>query len=77
MPKGGVGPVTFEFAVGFGLLRIFELAHMLGLAMGKPVAVGALLALPAFGLLAGGSKIDEFSHSKPRRYSDTTVWTLM
>jgi hypothetical protein len=66
-----------EFAVGFGLLRIFALAQMFGLAVGKPVGVGALLALPALGLLAGGSKIDNLSHSKPQRNSDAAVRTLM
>jgi hypothetical protein len=59
--------VKLEFTVGFGLLRIFELAQMFGLAVGKSVGVGALLALPALGLLADGSKIDKLSHSRPQR----------
>jgi hypothetical protein len=60
-------PVTVEFAVGFGLLRSFELAQVFGLAVRKPLGVGALLALPALGLLPNGSKIDKLSHSRPRR----------
>jgi len=59
--------VPVEVAAGFGLLRVFDLAQMLGLTVGKPIGVGALIALPPFGSLAGRSKIDEFSHSTSRR----------
>lgn len=43
---------------GFRLLRVFEIAHVLGLAVGKSFGVGKLFALPPLGLLAGRSKID-------------------
>jgi len=55
--------VAIEFDIGFCLARIFEFAHVLWLAVGKPVRIGALLALSACGLLARRPKIDEFSHS--------------
>ena len=55
--------MAIEFDICFCLSRIFEFALMLWLAMGKPICGGALFVLSAFGLLAGRSKINEFSHS--------------
>jgi hypothetical protein len=60
--------VPVEFVAGSRLLRVFEFAQVLGLAVGKSVGVGELLALPALGLLTGRSKIHKFSHS--------TLWTV-
>jgi hypothetical protein len=59
--------VTVEFVAGFRLLRVFELAQMFGLAVGKPAGVGTFVVVPALGLLTGRSKIDKFSHSTPQR----------
>jgi len=59
--------VTVVFVTGFRLLRVFELAQVLWLAVGKPVCVGTLLAVLALGLLAGRSKIEKFSHFTFRR----------
>ena len=36
---------------------------MLGLAVGKPIGVGKLIASLPFGTLTHGPKIDQFSHS--------------
>jgi hypothetical protein len=60
-------PVPIEIAPGFRLLRGFELAQVLGLTVGKPIGVGTRIGLPSFGALAGHPKIDQFSHSVPRR----------
>jgi hypothetical protein len=59
--------VPVEIAAGFVLLGGFELAQALGLTVGKSIGVGTLIVLLALGSLAGGSKIDQFSHSSPRR----------
>jgi hypothetical protein len=59
--------VAIEVVAGFRLLCAFEFAQMLGLAVGKSVGLGTLIALLPLGLLAGRSKIDKFSHSTPRR----------
>jgi hypothetical protein len=59
--------VTIEIVPGFRLLRAFESAQMLGLAVCKPVGFRTLICLPPLGLLAGRSKIDKFSQSTPRR----------
>jgi hypothetical protein len=59
--------VPVEIVAGFGLLRVFEFAQMFGLAVGKPIGPGTLIALPPFSLLAGRSKIDNVCHSTPRR----------
>jgi hypothetical protein len=59
--------VQIEIAAGFFLLRGYEFAPVLGLTMGKTVAIGAQIVLPFFGALAGNSKIDQFSHAAPRR----------
>jgi hypothetical protein len=56
--------VPIEFVTGFRLLRVFELAQMSGLAVGKPVGVGTLFAVLSLGLLTGRSKIDKFSHPR-------------
>jgi hypothetical protein len=59
--------VTVELVIGFRLLRVFEFAQVFRLAVGKSVGVGTLFAVPPLGLLAGRSKIDEFSDSMSRR----------
>jgi hypothetical protein len=56
-------PVPVEVFAGFGLLRIVELAQVLGPAVGKPIGVGELIALLPFGALARGPQVDQFSHS--------------
>jgi hypothetical protein len=60
-------PVPIEVAIGFRLLRGFELALVLGLTVGKAIGVGVRIVLPLFGSFAGHSKIDQFSHAAPRR----------
>jgi hypothetical protein len=55
--------VPVEIAAGFRLLGGFERAQALGPAVGKTTGVDTLIVLLPFGLLAGGSKIDQFSHS--------------
>jgi hypothetical protein len=60
-------PVPIEVVAGFRMLCAFEFAQMLGLAVGKSVGLGMLIALPPLGSLAGCSKIDKFSHSTARR----------
>jgi hypothetical protein len=55
--------VPVEFVAGFRLLRVFEFAQVFGLAVGKPIGAGELLALRTLGLLTGRSKIHKFSHS--------------
>ena len=49
---------------GFRLLRVFELAQVFRLAVGKSVGVGTLFAVLSLGLLTGRSKIDKFSHPR-------------
>jgi hypothetical protein len=55
--------VPIEIAAGFRLLGGFERAQALGPTVGKSISVGTLIILLPFGLLASGSKIDQFSHS--------------
>jgi len=62
--------VTIEIVVDFRLLRAFEFGQMLGLAMRKSVGLSPLIIPPPLGLLAGRSKIDEFSHSLTQRQPD-------
>jgi hypothetical protein len=50
--------VPVEVLAGFGLPRVFELAQMLGLAVGKSIGVGKLIASLPFGTLTHGPKID-------------------
>jgi hypothetical protein len=59
--------VPIEIAVGFRLLGGFEFAQALGLTVGKAISVSTLIVLPPLSLLAGRSKIDQFSHSASRR----------
>ncbi|HEY4981866.1 MAG TPA: hypothetical protein VII24_07980 [Pseudolabrys sp.] len=56
-----------EIAAGFDLLRAFERAQVLGLTVGKTIGVGMLIVTLPLSSLAGPSKIDQFSHSAPRR----------
>jgi len=55
--------VVVEVAAGLGLLRVFELALVAGLAVGKTIDVGTLIIRAPFGSLARSSKVDQFSHS--------------
>jgi hypothetical protein len=59
-------PVTIEIAAGFRLLSGFEFTQAFGLPVSNTIGVRTPIVLPAFGLLAGCSKIDQFSHSAPR-----------
>jgi len=59
--------VPVEIVAGFRLLRAFEFAQVLGLAVGKPIGVGMRIALLPLGSLSGRSKIHKFSHSMSRR----------
>jgi hypothetical protein len=58
--------VLIEIAASLLFFGGFKLAHMLWLTVGHTMSVGALIVLASFGLFAGCSKIDQFSHSKPR-----------
>jgi hypothetical protein len=55
--------VPVEIAAGLGLLRVFELALVVGLPVLKAMSVGSLIVVAPFGSLARSSKIDQFSHS--------------
>jgi hypothetical protein len=59
--------VPVEIAAGFHLLCSFKLAQTLGLTVGKTIGVGTLIVLFTFDPFAGCPKIDQFSHSSPRR----------
>jgi len=59
--------VPVEILAGLGALRLFELVLVVGLTVGKSISVGPLIVLAPFGSLARSSKIDQFSHSQPRR----------
>lgn len=55
--------MLIEIAAGFGLLCIFEFAHILGLAMSNTVELGLSITLAPLGLLAGRPEIHNVSHS--------------
>jgi hypothetical protein len=57
--------VPIKIVAGFRLLRVFEITHVFGLAVGKSFGVGKLIAMPPLGLFSGRSKIHKFSHSTP------------
>jgi len=59
--------VPVEISAGLGLPCLFELVLVVGLTVGKATSVGTLIVLAPFGSLARSSKIDQFSHSQPRR----------
>ena len=59
-------PVRRKIVNGFVALGGRELAQAFRLAVGNAMRVRTLIVLPPFGLLAGTSKIDQFSHSTPR-----------
>jgi hypothetical protein len=65
-----------EIAIDFVLPGVREIAQVLGLAMRDAVGLGVLIALPPFGLLAGGSEIHNISHYVSRRYLDTPTATF-
>ena len=58
--------MLIEIAASFLFPGGFELAQMLWLTVGQPMSMGTLIVLASFGLFAGCSKIDQFSHSTPR-----------
>jgi hypothetical protein len=58
--------VLIEIAASLFSLGGFEFAQMLWLTVGYSMSMGTLIVLASFGLFAGYSKIDQFSHSTPR-----------
>jgi hypothetical protein len=57
--------VPIKIVAGFRLLRVFEIAHVFGLAVGKSLGAGKPFAMPPLGLFSGRSKVHKFSHSTP------------